>query len=302
MDAEPGGVRLGHRVDQVAERRAAAVGEIAPLAQVQRRHQARIEAFGALRQRLGEQAAGIDHPARAQPERFADALSFGAPAAGVALQAVDPGVQRQLCAVAFGDGLQRLQVGVAVDDSRARREQGGDPADLGLQRAQRGAVQRHQVVDPAGACVGRQGLEPLALVFLHRHQQLADAPVADAVAGAPGVQAFAAFQAEIGLERAGRVVEAGVDHFGIATGGVATDQPFALRHQYAVAGFGQARGAGQAARRRSLPAPAGCSSSNWSRSGPRPGRGYSRRRSRAAGRSCQGPSAPGVAARSGRPP
>lgn len=48
-------------------------------------------------------------------------------------------------------------------------EQGGDPADLGLQRAQRGAVQRHQVVDPAGAGVGRQGLELLALVFLHRH-------------------------------------------------------------------------------------------------------------------------------------
>ncbi|MDI9799628.1 hypothetical protein QM331_32375, partial [Pseudomonas aeruginosa] len=32
VDAEPGGARLGHRVDQVAERRAAAVGEIAPLA------------------------------------------------------------------------------------------------------------------------------------------------------------------------------------------------------------------------------------------------------------------------------
>ncbi|MCY1430854.1 hypothetical protein D9M71_468100 [compost metagenome] len=64
--------------------------------------------------------------------------------------------------------------------------------------------------------------------------------------GAPGVQALAALQAELGFQRAGRVVEAGVDDFRVAAGGVAADQTFLLDDQHATSGRGQPCGAGQA--------------------------------------------------------
>ncbi|MNP10479.1 hypothetical protein D3C76_1026320 [compost metagenome] len=164
------------------------------------------------------------------------------------LQAVDAGIQDQLRAFPFGFAEQRLQVGVAVDDAGAWREQGGDAPYGRLQGMQAGGIDFLQVMHTTGRGVDGEAVQLGALGVLHRHQQLADALVRHVVGGAPGVQAFAAFQAEFGLQRAGRVIEAGVDDFGIATGCVAADQAFLFDHQHAASGIGQARGAGQAER------------------------------------------------------
>src|SRR3990167_3170491 len=82
----------------------------------------------------------------------------------------------------------------------------------------------------------------------HGYQQFAQPAVRHLMAAAPGIQAFAAFQAQFGLERAGRVVDAGVDHLGVAAGGVSADQALRLDYQADLPRLAQARGAGQAER------------------------------------------------------
>ena len=246
MDAQSGSIGLGHRVDQLPEGAAPAIAEVAALTRLQARDQRSIQAFGVLGQCLGEQAGSLDHPVRREGEGLVLAMAMRQPVTVLALQSVDAAVQNQLGAALLGDTQQRLQIGVTVEDAGIWRMQGGDGAQGRLAAGQLGAVQCRQFGQAARLGIGLQAFQFAEFLRRNGHQQLADTPVADLMLRAPGVQALAAFPAEFGLERAGRVVEAGMDDFGVAAGGVAADQAFALQDQDAPARLCQSGGAGQA--------------------------------------------------------
>ena len=141
MDAQPGGIGLGHRVDQLLERAAPAIAEVAALAELQARDQCDVHAFCVLGQCLGEQAGGVDYTVCREGEGLALAVAMRQPVTVLALQSVDAAVQDQLGAALLGDTQQRLQIGVTVEDAGIRRVQGGDAAQGRLAAGQLSAVQ-----------------------------------------------------------------------------------------------------------------------------------------------------------------
>src|SRR5690606_5915081 len=76
MDAQPGGARLRHGIDQMPERRAPGIAVIAPLARIQRRYRSSRIALHSAGQLLGKQPSGIDQIAATDAETLpcADAV------------------------------------------------------------------------------------------------------------------------------------------------------------------------------------------------------------------------------------
>ena len=68
-----------------------------------------------------------------------------------------------------------------------------------------------------GPCPLRQRVEAGNFVVVGRHDQLAAPFVRDTFFGAESVERLAAFGAQLGLERAGAIVEPGMDHAAVVS-------------------------------------------------------------------------------------
>ena len=225
MQAEPRALR--HGIDVPRERRAARqrivladgiVGRRRPIATVE--IQCRGERGRVQPARHHEVAAGQALvPADLEPVEPAH------PAHGA-----DAGSQHDLGAVCGSLALQRQHVGVAVDDTGRWRQQRRHAIDLRLEPACLGRRQRHEIVD----AVGDRGLvKPFELAELVRgggHQQFRAPLVRHAAPLAEPVELVLALDAQLRAQTAGRIVDAGVDHLGVARGRLRADQLVLLEH------------------------------------------------------------------------
>ena len=113
------------------------------------------------------------------------------------------------------------------------------PRSAGSSARRSAAASGRRSVDPVRRRRGGDAGEPAALVVAGRHDDLAEARVRHPAVGAEGVEPLAAPHAEPRLGRALRVVDAGVDHLGIARAGLAADETLGLEHQHLVPGLRQ---------------------------------------------------------------
>jgi hypothetical protein len=112
--------------------------------------------------------------------------------------------------------LERQHQGVTVDDAGRGRKQRAVRPERRLERADLCAAEPEEVVDAVRLrlCLERRKLGDLALVG--GDDQLAAAPVLHAVLAAEAVKHHLALDAEPGLGKAGRVIDASVDDFAVA--------------------------------------------------------------------------------------
>jgi hypothetical protein len=110
--------------------------------------------------------------------------------------------------------------------------------------ARASACQQHQVIDAVGGRLLAYALQLRDCAWLV-HDQLAAAPVAYAAFGAVGIQQCLAFHAQPGLERALRVIDAGVDHLAVARTGARAYGVGGFKHHHLPALQGQRARHGQ---------------------------------------------------------
>ena len=146
----------------------------------------------------------------------------------------------------FGVGQIGQHQPVAVDDARGGRPQGASAAQFGLQRpcllGRPGLEVRHAEAGGIGADGGERG----QLSCVGGDDQLAATAVRDAAVGAIAVKEPLAGDAEPGLEAAGGVVDAGMDHLAVARAGLGADGVGTLEHDGLEPGHGEPARAGEA--------------------------------------------------------
>jgi hypothetical protein len=135
---------------------------------------------------------------------------------------------------------------VAVDDAGRGREQRGRAFQCWLQGAGLVARERAQVIDAVGGRGCSNVVEPFALGFIGGDDQLAATPVRDAALRTVVKEQGAAGDAEASLERARRVVDAGVDHLAVAGTDAGAEGVFGFEDQHLAALRGQRTGDGEA--------------------------------------------------------
>ncbi len=126
------------------------------------------------------------------------------------------------------------------------------PAASGSISRSSGAVEPPQPRDVVRAGAALELVQPRELGVVDGHDELAAALVAHAVLVAELVQLAGAGDAQLGLQRAGRVVDAGVDDAGVVAGLVGGDAVLALEDHHGgvrpavqqLAGGGEAEDAG----------------------------------------------------------
>ena len=155
--------------------------------------------------------------------------------------ALDRCLERDHAAAVFQIAPQRQHETVAVDDAGFRRPQRADAGQFLLHGARRVAADHLDAFDAVLLRLRHDGLDLGELGVVGGHDQLAAFAVADAVGGAEVVEHAPAAHAELGAQRVGRIIKAGVDHFAVArrhaVGDAAGD--FGNRHVMA----GECRGA-----------------------------------------------------------
>ena len=118
---------------------------------------------------------------------------------------------------------------VAVDDAGRGRVQRGDAAQLGLERERLLARHPHHVGDAIGVRLPLDFLQLRQLFFVGGDDQLAAAPVRDAVRDAVLVKKPVSLHAARRLEAALRVIDSRMDDFRVARAGVRADRILALQ-------------------------------------------------------------------------
>ncbi len=209
--------RLGHRIHKARERRAAGERVVISL---------RIEL--ARRERCGVALDAPRHRGRAQARAVDQGVAFNRLATlGVQHEAAASSLGMQESALQGEHRAVRLRIAevreherMAVDDPGGRRVERGDAGELGLERERLRARHPDHVADAVGMRLLPDRLELSELRFVRRHDELARALVRHAMAHAVLVEQALAFHAAERLERAFRVVDAGVDHLRIARAGV----------------------------------------------------------------------------------
>ncbi|MNQ55865.1 hypothetical protein D3C85_699690 [compost metagenome] len=229
MHTQPGAFR--RRVHQMPERRAAAKAEIAALAQSRR--------WNVLRRQTGDTAR---HLRRGQPgavDQFAAAQSHGFGTADVQLETlIDTAcrqqwrMERQRPATGFDIALQRQHQPVGIDNPGGRRPQRGDAGQRRFKLPRLIGVQPLQVINAVAPPLFQQHLQGRTLRFNGGDDQLAQALIADAALIAEGVEALLALHAQLRLEAAAGVIDAGVDHFGIARADARADTFCGFEHNH----------------------------------------------------------------------
>ena len=148
-------------------------------------------------------------------------------------------MKRKRCAAALGVALQRQHVAVAVDDAGGGREEGGRAFQIGLERHRLGRAHEPHALHAVGFGAPLDLGELLALGFVGGDDQLAAIEMRHAVRLAVGIEkpptghAGARHQAPLGI------VDAGMDHFGIARRGLGADRLGGLDDDDLTAGKGE---------------------------------------------------------------
>ncbi|MNQ92181.1 hypothetical protein D3C85_1075980 [compost metagenome] len=145
----------------------------------------------------------------------------------------------------FDLALQGQHIAMAVEQAALRRQDGGVGVQFRLQRPRLGAGQMFQPLDAVGRRLPEDGLDALDLGLFGRHDQLAALPVVDLVAAQKVIEGAAPLDAELRLQRAGRIIEPAVDDLGVSRGHALADMGFLLQHQNRQAAFRQRPPAGQ---------------------------------------------------------
>ena len=228
MDAQAPG--LGDGIDQARERRLAgkrvvvAFGVVGAMAAAEsRRHRRRV------------QASGVDHHVRVKVE----AAAAYARAAAPAFEIRRLGEERNDAPGGLEVAHQTQHVGMAVDDAGGFRIDPGQRVHLRFQGKDLAAAQPGQFAGAVDARLSLVVLQHAELRLGRGDDDLADAPMRHVAAGAVLVEQRLAAHACRGLERPRGVVEAGVDDFGVAAGGLRADRVVAFEHQHLAPGFGE---------------------------------------------------------------
>src|SRR6267378_1093359 len=216
---------LGDRVDQARERRAARERVVIALrVELARRELARV-AFDAFRHARGFQSRAVDEQPglylfvpRSQDDSVGNDFGF--------LQGTLQGEHRP---ARLGIAEVREHQRVAVDDSGRGRVERGDAVQLGLERERLLARHPHHVGDAIGVRLRLDFLQLRQLPFVAGDDQLAAAPVRDAVRDAVLVKQPFPCHAAGRLEAAFRVIDARVNDLGIARAGVRADRILGLQ-------------------------------------------------------------------------
>ena len=238
VNAQAGVIR--HRVHQMSERRPPAQREVVALGVKRRRHPLGRKTGEGAGHVLGVQAGRIDQPPATQRERFFPA--------GVQRDSIrhnlsghHRGAGDQRRAGPLGVAQQRQHQAVAVEDAGRFRIQPGDRPHRRFQAADFGGGER-----PERHAVGRRPLgvtgQRRQFRFLAGHQHLADPAMGDTALGAVAIQQRLASHAQLGLERTRRVVEAGVDDFGVMRRGLSAELLQRFQDQHLATGVGQFSG------------------------------------------------------------
>ena len=116
------------------------------------------------------------------------------------------------------------QVGVrlghlhVIDDARRRHVQRAHARGVGFEFAQPFGADHFQPFDPVGRAAAMEFLQPRQFIFRRSHDDLAAAFVWNVVPIAEVGQQLSAPHARLGLERAGLVIDAGVDDSAVVAG------------------------------------------------------------------------------------
>jgi hypothetical protein len=127
---------------------------------------------------------------------------------------------------------------MAVDDASLWRVHGGDAGELGLETFRRRGIDDLDAFDAVELCLLVNAGEPLALALVGGDDELAAFAMGYAVGGAKGVKEPPPARAVTRPQRAGRVVEPGVNDFAVARGHTVADAGGRFRDHHLVPGCG----------------------------------------------------------------
>src|SRR5256886_3905362 len=216
---------LGHRVDQAGKRRAARERVVIALrVELARREPLRV-AFDAFRHARGFQTRAVDE----QPGPYLLISRSQNDSVGSNFGLVQGTLQREHRAVRLGVAEVREHQRVAVDDAGRGRVERGDAVQLGLERERLLARHPHHVGDAIGVRPSLDFLQLPPPALVAGYDQLAAAPVLDALRDAVLVEQPLSLHAARRLEAAFRVIDSRVIVFRIARVGVRADRFFGFQ-------------------------------------------------------------------------
>ena len=170
------------------------------------------------------QSGGVDHRGGGQ---FGAVIRYNNHSS---LRPIDAGKDPIYCRFQGQQAARVLQIAqqgqhqsVAVHDAGGRRLHRRHAGQSGLERTGLFAADQAQVVHPVDQALGHDPVQIGHLGLARRHDQLAAALVADAALGAVGIELVAPLNAQPRLQRALRVIQAGMDHFAVARTGAGAD-------------------------------------------------------------------------------
>ncbi len=236
MDAEP--CRFRHGIDQMAKRSAGSEDEVVPLGEMARRDQAWIEPLQRTGDGLGLQAGGV-HEIAAMERQGSLASHLQAKAVIGEMTAGERAPQGQHGARRLRIALEGQHQPMAVDDAGGGRQEGRHRPEVRLEGVDGGRIEPGQILDAIGRRLPPQRRQRRNLVLPAGDDQLAQAAMLDAMLAAIVIEHVAAGDAEPGLQAAGGVVDAGMDHLAVARGDLAADVIGGFQYQGLAPGLGQ---------------------------------------------------------------
>ncbi len=225
VDAEP--ARRRHRIDEPAERCAAAQGEIHAAAEIGGRDRVAGDAFDGAGQFRGIKPGGVDQVTAANGAGLV-AAGFELEAVGANPPAEDRGAQRDRRTGSLGLALVGEHQRVAVDDPGRRRQEGRDAVQFRLEAPRLRRVEAFEIIDAIDARRVRNPVERRKLRLAGGDDDLAELRVREPMLAAIGVEATAALDAGRRLQAVLGIVDAAVDDLAVARRGLETDGPGAL--------------------------------------------------------------------------
>ena len=133
-----------------------------------------------------------------------------------------------------------------VENPRLRRDHGPDAPHLGEERPQLGLVQQMQSPAAVGLPLGQETAEHRQVLLVKGHQEFSRLAVRDLQLAAQRRKALVALHTQLGHEAPRAVVEAGVDHGGVAAAGSGGHVGLLFHQGHRPLGTGQLPGNGTA--------------------------------------------------------
>ena len=155
------------------------------------------------------------------------------------LPALDGGEESDHAAMLFQIALQGQHVGMAIDHAGRGGPERGDAAQVRLARGDFVMGEEFEIVDAVLLRPFLDLLQGCDLVLGGGDDQLAELLVGHAVALDKIVEHFLAAHADIRFQTARRIIDAGMDDFGMTRAGLGADQVMLFQHNHLAPGHGQ---------------------------------------------------------------